>query len=94
MSILTILLLLSLIFLVLLSGFLSGSETSITAASKARIISKIKKIPLVISDQGGLTTHPDLKNASVFKKFLRCSIICNCIFPSSIKRTVFGVKYS
>jgi glycosyltransferase involved in cell wall biosynthesis len=25
------------------------------------IISKIKKIPLVISDEGGLTTHPDLK---------------------------------
>ena len=43
MSILTIILLFSLIFLVLLSGFLSGSETSITAASKARIISKIKK---------------------------------------------------
>ena len=36
----------------------------------ASIISKIKKIPLVISDQGGLTTHPDLKDASIFKKFL------------------------
>ena len=30
-------------FLILISGFLSGSETAITAASKARIISKIKK---------------------------------------------------
>ena len=39
-------------------------------AFAASIISKIKKTPLVISDQGGLTTHPDLKNASVFKKFL------------------------
>ncbi len=36
----------------------------------ASIISKIKKIPLVISDQGGLTTHPDLTQSSIFKKFL------------------------
>ena len=43
MSILTIIFLFSLIFLVILSGFLSGSETAITATSKARIISKIKK---------------------------------------------------
>jgi len=43
MSILTILLLISLICLVLLSAFLSGSETAITATSKARIVSKIKK---------------------------------------------------
>ena len=34
------------------------------------IISKRKKIPLVISDQGGLTTHPDLRNASRSKRFL------------------------
>ena len=32
----------------------------------AALIAKKKKIPLVISDQGGLTTHPDLK--SNFKK--------------------------
>ena len=43
MSILTIVLFFSLVILVLLSGFLSGSETAITATSKARIISKIKK---------------------------------------------------
>ena len=43
MSFLTVLLLIALIILVLLSGFLSGSETAITATSKARIISKIKK---------------------------------------------------
>ena len=43
MSLLTILLLLALFFLVLLSAFLSGSETAITATSKARIVSKIKK---------------------------------------------------
>ena len=36
----------------------------------AAIVSKRKKIPLVISDQGGLTTHPDLKKASFKKKFL------------------------
>ena len=29
--------------LILLSGFLSGSETAITATSKARIVSKVKK---------------------------------------------------
>ena len=34
------------------------------------VISKRKKIPLIISDQGGLTTHPDLKNASKSKRFL------------------------
>ncbi|SVA09275.1 uncharacterized protein METZ01_LOCUS62129 [marine metagenome] len=43
MSILNLFLLLIIIFLILLSGFLSGSETAITAASKARVISKIKK---------------------------------------------------
>ena len=36
----------------------------------AAIVSKKKKIPLVISDQGGLTTHPDLKNSNFFKKIL------------------------
>ncbi len=39
----TLILLVFLIILVLLSGFLSGSETAITATSKARIIYKIKK---------------------------------------------------
>jgi len=34
------------------------------------IVSRRKNIPLVISDQGGLTTHPDLKEASFKKKFL------------------------
>ena len=36
----------------------------------ATIVSKRKKIPLVISDQGGLTTHPDLKESSFGKKVL------------------------
>lgn len=36
----------------------------------AAIISKQKKIPLVLSDQGGLTTHPDLKDSSFKKRFL------------------------
>ncbi len=39
----TLLLLLLLIFLVMLSGFLSGSETAITAASKARITYQYKR---------------------------------------------------
>ncbi len=43
MSALTLILFFTLILLVLISGFLSGSETAITAASKPRIISKIKK---------------------------------------------------
>ena len=43
MSLITIALLIALFFLVLLSAFLSGSETAITATSKARIVSKIKK---------------------------------------------------
>ena len=34
------------------------------------IVSKRKKVPLVISDQGGLTTHPDLKKSSFKKKLL------------------------
>ena len=36
----------------------------------AAIIAKKKKIPLVISDQGGLTTHPDLHSGGFFKKIL------------------------
>ena len=36
----------------------------------AAIVSKRKKIPLIVSDQGGLTTHPDLKQASLGKKIL------------------------
>ena len=43
MSLYNLFLLIIIIFLILISGFLSGSETAITAASKARIISKIKK---------------------------------------------------
>ena len=36
----------------------------------AAIIAKKKRIPLVISDQGGLTTHPDLRSGGFFKKIL------------------------
>ena len=39
----TLILLVILIFLIILSGFLSGSETAIPATSKARIIYKIKQ---------------------------------------------------
>ncbi len=43
MSIMSLILLATIILLILLSGFLSGSETAITATSKARIVSKVKK---------------------------------------------------
>jgi len=36
----------------------------------ATLVSKKKKIPLIISDQGGLTTHPDLKKSSLLKIIL------------------------
>ena len=36
----------------------------------ATLVSKRKKIPLIISDQGGLTTHPDLKKSSLIKRIL------------------------
>lgn len=36
----------------------------------AALVSKRKKIPLIISDQGGLTTHPDLSEGGFVKKIL------------------------
>ena len=36
----------------------------------ATLISKKKNIPLIISDQGGLTTHPDLEKNSFLKKLM------------------------
>lgn len=36
----------------------------------AALIAKKKKIPLVVSDQGGLTTHPDLTSGGFVKKIL------------------------
>tara|TARA_B110001454_G_scaffold59287_1_gene58000 strand:+ start:1804 stop:2985 length:1182 start_codon:yes stop_codon:yes gene_type:complete len=36
----------------------------------AAVISKKNKIPLIISDQGGLTTHPDLKKNNIIKKIM------------------------
>ena len=36
----------------------------------AAIISKKKNIPLIISDQGGLSTHPSLKNEPLIKRLL------------------------
>tara|TARA_B100000530_G_scaffold333710_2_gene282216 strand:+ start:209 stop:1387 length:1179 start_codon:yes stop_codon:yes gene_type:complete len=36
----------------------------------AALVSKRKNIPLVLSDQGGLTTHPDIKNSSLIKRIL------------------------
>jgi len=36
----------------------------------ATLISRKKKIPLIISDQGGLTTHPDLQKSGFVKSIL------------------------
>lgn len=36
----------------------------------AALISKKNKIPLIISDQGGLTTHPDLQKNNLIKKIM------------------------
>ena len=36
----------------------------------ATLVSKQKKIPLIISDQGGLTTHPFLHDSGFIKKNL------------------------
>ena len=43
MTLLTFLLIIFLFFLIILSGFLSGSETALTATSKPRILLKFKK---------------------------------------------------
>ncbi len=43
MSLITYLLLICLLILIIISGFLSGSETALTATSKPRILLKIKK---------------------------------------------------
>ena len=43
MTFLNLLLFIIIIILILISGFLSGSETALTATSKPRIISKLKK---------------------------------------------------
>ena len=34
----------------------------------AALVSKKRNIPLIISDQGGLTTHPDLKNSGLVRQ--------------------------
>lgn len=36
----------------------------------AALIAKKKKIPLIIADQGGLTTHPNLKTSGIITKIL------------------------
>ena len=36
----------------------------------AAIVAKQKKIPFILSDQGGLTTHPDLMKSGILKKIL------------------------
>ncbi len=69
MSILSFILLITLVLLVILSAFLSGSETAITATSKARIISKIKKgskranyVLKILNDKNSVITSLLLSN--------------------------------
>ena len=69
MTFLNLLLLIVIILLILVSGFLSGSETAITATSKARIISKIKKgnqkakyVKMIIDDKDSIISSLLLSN--------------------------------
>jgi len=39
-------------------------------ALMAALISKYQKIPMIVSDYGGLTTHPEIKKGSIVKKIL------------------------
>ena len=53
----------------------------------AAIVAKKKKIPLIVSDQGGLTTHPELKKGSMFCKSqgFGCFITSNEFYKKSIR---------
>ena len=52
----------------------------------ATIISKRKKIPLIISDQGGLTTHPDLQSGVIRKIFYKLQkLMLNFIINQATK---------
>ncbi len=53
----------------------------------AALISKRYKIPLIISDQGGLTTHPDLEKTNILKKILykMQEPIVNFVIRQSVK---------
>ena len=69
MTFLNLLLLIVIILLILVSGFLSGSETAITATSEARIISKIKKgnqkakyVKMIIDDKDSIISSLLLSN--------------------------------
>ncbi|WKT58320.1 glycosyltransferase family 4 protein [Candidatus Nitrosotenuis chungbukensis] len=69
----------------------------------AALISKKYKIPLVISDQGGLNTHPDLQKNSLMKKIMYkiqvpiISFIVNqatkIIVPNEYEKEIFS-KYT
>ncbi len=91
MSFLTVFLLIALIILVLLSGFLSGSETAITATSKARIISKIKKG----SKRAGYVLKILNNKDSVISSLLLSNNLVN-ILASSLATAffydIFGIK--
>ena len=66
----------------------------------AAIVSKRYKIPLIISDQGGLTTHPDIKESGIIGKLLyklQTPMIkfiikqsSRIIVPNEYEREIFG----
>ncbi|QLH09710.1 glycosyltransferase family 4 protein [Candidatus Nitrosotenuis sp. DW1] len=66
----------------------------------AALVSKKCKIPLIISDQGGLTTHPDLQKTNPIKKLLykvqspMINFIVNqatkIIVPNEYEREIFS----
>ena len=60
----------------------------------AALVSKKSNIPLVVSDQSGLFTHPELKEANLFKRILyRIQIpIINMIVKQS-SRIIVGNEY-
>ena len=87
----TLILLVLLLFLVLLSGFLSGSETAITATSKARIIYQFKKG----SKRAGYVLKILDKKDNVISSLLLSNNLVN-ILASSLATAffydIFGVK--
>ena len=96
MTLNNLLLLLLIVFLILLSGFLSGSETAITAASKARIIARIKKG----SDRANYVKKIIDKKEAVISSLLLSNNLVN-ILASSLATAFFydlfgltGIFYS
>ena len=60
----------------------------------AALVSKKSNIPLVVSDQGGLFTHPELKEANLFKRILyRIQIPIISMIVKQSSRIIVGNEY-